>query len=88
MACANAPSGPRRAPGVCHVCAMKEGLPVFLAIFIGDKGRVVQEVSFCGGCCHWFCSDCRKNVFGRVTGFVKHYVSPSPNCCGPQSEES
>jgi hypothetical protein len=66
---------------------MRDRLPVILQVFIGEKGRQKQEVTFCGGCCHWFCQDCKKNVMGRLTGFLEAHVKGAPDgCCGPEEK--
>jgi len=85
MTCKNDPGKERKASGICHVCAMRDRLPAILRPFVGSKGTEEQEVTFCGGCCHWFCKDCKKNVMGRLTGFVEQHVKGAHDgCCGPK----
>lgn len=85
--CPNDPGKERKASGVCHVCAMRDRLPGILRLFVGSRGTEEQEVTFCGGCCHWFCEECKKNVMGRLTGFVDQHVrGPHDGCCGPREE--
>ncbi len=45
-----------------------------------------KSCGFCNVCCHWFCDDCRPNIFARAMEAVKELVGMKrPDCCGPDA---
>lgn len=88
MSCPNHPGDDKKTDiGVCHLCAMRDRVPVIFKIFLGTEGRNHQTVYFCSLCCHWMCDHCWDKVMGRFAGFMEKYVKdPVAGCCGPQKE--
>lgn len=73
--------------GTCHVCAIRDKLPLVLQVFAGRRGRDHQEVRHCPRCGHWLCQECWGNVMGRLGGFIDtHIGKPREGCCGPQKK--